>query len=69
VCEPEVFAMTPATPPFSLMGDVFAPIAARGVPLYGYVHNGFFRTVDDLSGYEAVRKEFATTPPALNYLR
>jgi NDP-sugar pyrophosphorylase family protein len=68
VCEPEVFAMTPTTPPFSLMGDVFAPIAARGVPLYGYVHSGFFRTVDDLSGYEAVRQEFAATPPALNYL-
>ena len=69
VCEPEVFTMTPATPPFSLMGDVFAPIAARGVPLYGYVHRGFFRTVDDLSGYEAVRKEFAASPPALDYFR
>jgi NDP-sugar pyrophosphorylase family protein len=69
VCEPEVFAMTPRTPPFSLMGDLFAPIAARGVPLYGHVHRGFFRTVDDLSGYAAVRKEFAATPPALDYLR
>lgn len=69
VCEPEVFAMTPAAPPFSLMGDVFAPIAARGVPLYGYEHRGFFRTVDDLSGYEAVREEFAASPPALDYLR
>ena len=69
VCEPEVFAMTPATPPFSLMGDVFAPIAARGVALYGYVHRGFFRTVDDLAGYDAVRREFAATPPALDYLR
>ncbi len=69
VCEPEVFAMTPVTPPFSLMGDVFAPIAARGVPLYGHVHHGFFRTVDDLSGYETVRNEFAATPPALDYLR
>jgi len=69
VCEPEVFAMTPATPPFSLMGDVFSPIAARGVPLYGYVHRGFFRTVDDLAGYDSVRQEFAATPPALDYLR
>ena len=69
VCEPEVFAMTPATPPFSLMGDLFAPIAACGVPLYGYVHRGFFRTVDDLTGYEAVRNEFAIAPPPFDYLR
>ena len=69
VCEPEVFAMTPAAPPFSLMGDLFAPIAARGVPLFGYVHRGFFRTVDDLAGYEAVRREFAAAPPPLAFLR
>jgi NDP-sugar pyrophosphorylase family protein len=69
VCEPEVFAMTPAAPPFSLMGDLFAPIAARGVPLYGYVHRGYFRTVDDLAGYAAVRDEIATAPPPLAYLR
>jgi NDP-sugar pyrophosphorylase family protein len=69
VCEPEVFAMTPAAPPFSLMGDLFAPIVARGVPLFGYVHRGFFRTVDDLAGYEAVRKEFVTAPPPLDFLR
>jgi mannose-1-phosphate guanylyltransferase/phosphomannomutase len=69
VCGPEVFGMTPPTPPFSLMGDLFAPIAARGVPLYGYVHRGFFRTIDDLVGYEAVCEEFAATPPPLDYLR
>lgn len=68
VCEPEVFSMTPAAPPFSLMGDLFAPIAARGVPLYGYVHRGFFRTVDDLAGYQAVCTEFAAVPPLLGYL-
>jgi NDP-sugar pyrophosphorylase family protein len=68
VCEPEVFAMTPPAPPFSLMGDLFAPIAARGVPLFGYVHRGFFRTVDDLPGYEAVRDEFASAPPPLDFL-
>jgi len=69
VCEPEIFAMTPAAPPFSLMGDLFAPIAARGVPLFGYVHRGFFRTVDDLAGYEELRREFAAAPPPLDYLR
>ena len=69
VCGPQVFAMMPAAPPFSLMGDLFAPIAARGVPLFGYVHRGFFRTVDDLAGYAAVRREFAANPPPLAYLR
>ncbi len=69
VCEPEVFSMMPATLPFSLMGDVFAPIAARGVALYGYVHGGFFRTVDDLAGYAALRQEFAAAAPPLAYLR
>ena len=68
VCEPQVFTMTPPAPPFSLMGDLFAPIAARGVPLYGYVHRGFFRTIDDLAGYEAVRNEFAGARPPLDYL-
>jgi mannose-1-phosphate guanylyltransferase/phosphomannomutase len=69
ICEPEVFTMTPVKPPFSLMGDLFAPIAARGVPLFGYIQSGFFRTIDDLAGYEAVRHEFGTTPPPLDYLR
>jgi mannose-1-phosphate guanylyltransferase len=69
VCEPAVFTMTPATPPFSLMGDLFAPIGAQGVPLYGYIHRGFFRTVDDLAGYDAVRNEFAAATPPLDYLR
>jgi NDP-sugar pyrophosphorylase family protein len=68
VCEPAVLGMLPPTPPFSLMGDVFAPIAARGLPLCGYVDNSFFRTVDDLASYAALRAEFAATPPPLAYL-
>ncbi len=68
VCEPAVLGMLPPTPPFSLMGDVFAPIAARGMPLCGYVDNSFFRTVDDLASYAALRAEFAATPPPLAYL-
>jgi NDP-sugar pyrophosphorylase family protein len=69
ICEPEALAMTPAALPFSLMGDFFAPLVARGVPQFGYVHRGFFRTVDDLQGYEAVRREFASAPPPLAFLR
>lgn len=68
VCEPTVLEMLPETPPFSLMGDLFARIAARGLPLCGYVDRSFFRTVDDLASYEALRAEFATSPPPLAYL-
>jgi NDP-sugar pyrophosphorylase family protein len=68
ICEPDVFTMMPTAPPFSLMADLFAPIAARGVPLMGYVHRGLFRTVDDLAGYETLRAEFAAAPPRLGYL-
>ncbi len=68
VCEPEVLAMTPAAPPFSLMTQVFAPALARGAALYGFVQRGYFRTVDDLAGYEALRAELAAAPPPLGYL-
>lgn len=68
VCEPAIFDMVPTTPPFSLMADLFAPVAARGLPLAGFVHDGFFRTVDDRPGYEALRAEFAASPPSLAYL-
>ena len=68
VCEPAILEMLPKTPPFSLMGGLFAPIAAQGLPLSGYVDRSFFRTVDDLASYEALRDEFAASPPRLAYL-
>jgi NDP-sugar pyrophosphorylase family protein len=69
LCEPSVFElMPPLPPPFSLMGDLFAPLLARGQPIYGYVHRGFFRTVDDLKSLEALRAEFAPSPPRLPFL-
>ncbi len=68
VCEPAVFDLISKSPPFSLMGDLFAPMVAQGVPLCGYVHRGYFRTVDDLQSYEHLRAEFATAPPSLDYL-
>ncbi|MGA2409707.1 MAG: NDP-sugar synthase [Candidatus Binataceae bacterium] len=67
-CEPGVCSMIKRPPPFSLMGDLFAPLLAQNTPLYGYVHDGFFRTVDDRAGYEDVRAEFGATPPRLRYL-
>jgi NDP-sugar pyrophosphorylase family protein len=69
VCEGRACAMASAAPPFTLMGDLFAPLAARGVPLYGYVHRGMFRTVDDRAGYDRLCAEFAAAPLPLAYLR
>lgn len=69
ICEPSAIALAPKTPPFSLMGDLFAPILSQGGPLFGHVDASFFRTIDDLRGYEAARAEFASTPPPLDYLR
>ena len=69
IAEPAVCAAAPATPPFSLMSDLFAPIIARGMPVYGYAHRGTFRTVDDRAGYDRLCAEFASAPPQFAYLR
>lgn len=65
VAEPQVFEMIPASPPWGLMTGLIAPMVARGLPVFGYVHRGLFRTVNDVASYEALRKEFATSPPPL----
>ncbi|HEV3115379.1 MAG TPA: NDP-sugar synthase [Candidatus Binataceae bacterium] len=65
ICEPKVYDMMPPAPPFSSMKDLFAPIIARGQPLFGYVHRGRFYTVDDLATYENLKREFAANPPGL----
>jgi NDP-sugar pyrophosphorylase family protein len=62
ICEPQVFDLMPPAPPFSSMKDIFAPMVARGMPLFGFVHKGLFRTVDDLPTYENLRQEFAAHP-------
>jgi len=69
LCEPAVFGMMPPiAPPFSLMGDLFAPLLARGAVIFGQLHRGWFRTVDDLKSLEALRAEFARRPPHLPFL-
>jgi NDP-sugar pyrophosphorylase family protein len=50
------------------MGDLFAPLLAQGHAMFGQVHRGFFRTVDDLRSLEALRAEFAAAPPRLPFL-
>jgi mannose-1-phosphate guanylyltransferase len=68
ICEPGLLEMMPAEPPFSLIADVLAPMVSQALPLFGYVHEGFFRTVDDLRAYEQLRVEFPASPPPLPYL-
>jgi mannose-1-phosphate guanylyltransferase len=68
ICEPTLYEMMPSSAPFSSMKDLFAPLIPRGLPLFGYVHRGWFRTVDDLATYENLRREFATNPPPLGIL-
>jgi NDP-sugar pyrophosphorylase family protein len=65
ICDPKVYEAMPPAGPFSSMKDLFAPLLARGLPLYGYVHRGLFRTVDDLATYENLKREFAAAPPEL----
>jgi NDP-sugar pyrophosphorylase family protein len=68
ICEPAVFDMMPAAPPFSLIANVLAPMVTQQLPVFGHVHEGFFRTVDDLEGYEQLRAEFIASPPRLRYV-
>jgi NDP-sugar pyrophosphorylase family protein len=58
VAEPAVLDLIPPNPPWSLMHGLFAPMVANALPVFGFVHRGLFRTVDDLKSYEALRQEF-----------
>ena len=68
VAEPAVLGMIPATPPWSLMTGLFAPMVASGLAVFGRVHRGYFRTIDDLQSYDALKAEFASSPPPKNLL-
>jgi len=63
VAEPAVLKLIPPNPPWSLMNGLFAPMVARAQPVFGYVHTGYFRTMDDLKSYDALKAEFAASPP------
>jgi NDP-sugar pyrophosphorylase family protein len=68
LCEPAAFKLMPSSLPFSLTADLLAPMVAQGFLVFGYLHAGFFRTVDDLKSLEALRSEFAAAPPHLPFL-
>jgi NDP-sugar pyrophosphorylase family protein len=63
VAECAVLDLLPPNPPWSLMEGLFAPMVARAQPVFGYVHAGYFRTMDDLKSYDALKAEFASSPP------
>jgi NDP-sugar pyrophosphorylase family protein len=63
VAEPSVFDLMPPAAPWSLMTGLFAPMVANGLPVFAHVHRGYFRTIDDLQSYEALKTEFASSPP------
>jgi NDP-sugar pyrophosphorylase family protein len=68
VMEPAIFDLIPKSTPWPLFSGLFGPMVAQQLPVYGYVHRGFFRTVDDLKAYEALRREFDRSPPAFEHL-
>lgn len=63
IAETAVLDLVPQKTPWSLMEGLFAPMVARGRPVFGFVHTGYFRTIDDLKSYDALKAEFASSPP------
>jgi mannose-1-phosphate guanylyltransferase len=58
VAEPAVLELIPPKTPWSLMPGLFAPMVADAKPVFGYVHTGSFRTIDDLKSYDAMKENF-----------
>ena len=68
ILEPVIFDLIPRATPWALFSGLLGPMVANDLPVYGFVHRGFFRTVDDLKVYEALRREFATAAPKFQHL-
>jgi NDP-sugar pyrophosphorylase family protein len=68
VLEPAIFDLIPKLPPWALFTGLLGPMVANGLPVFGYVHRGLFRTVDDLKAYESLRTEFELSPPQFEHL-
>jgi NDP-sugar pyrophosphorylase family protein len=62
IAEPAVLNLIPPRTPWSLMPGLFAPMVTNAQPVFGYVHSGYFRTMDDLKSYDALKAEFASSP-------
>lgn len=68
VLEPAIFELIPKAPPWALFTGLLGPMVANRLPVFGYVHDGYFRTVDDLKAYEALRRELEISPPSFKHL-
>ncbi|MGA9725316.1 MAG: NDP-sugar synthase [Candidatus Binatus sp.] len=63
VADSAVLDLIPPSPPWSIMAGLFAPMVAKGMPVFGYVHRGYFRTMDDLKSYDALKAELVSSLP------
>ena len=68
VLEPAIFDLIPKSLPWALFTGLFGPMVASRLPVFGYVHGGYFSTVDDLKAYESLQREFVASPPHFNHL-
>jgi mannose-1-phosphate guanylyltransferase/phosphomannomutase len=51
VLEPEIFHYIPANQPFFFAQDLFPLLLEEGLPVYGYVHSGYWQDIGDLRQY------------------
>jgi len=68
VLESAIFDLIPQTSPWALFTGLLGPMVSNRLPVFGYVHRGFFRTVDDLNTYESLHREFEVSPPRFKHL-
>ena len=68
ILEPQVLDLIPHAPPWSIMNGLIGPMVRDGLPVFGAIHRGLMRTIDDLQTYEKVRTEFESNPPPLRFL-
>lgn len=58
VLEPEIFYYIPADRPFYFAQDLFPLLLQEGVPIYGYVHEGYWQDIGDLRQYLLSHHDF-----------
>lgn len=57
ICEPEVLNFVPDDKPYDFSQDLFPQLLENGVPLYGYVADGYWCDVGNLDQYMAVHRD------------
>jgi mannose-1-phosphate guanylyltransferase / phosphomannomutase len=51
ILEPEIFKYIPEDQPFFFAMDLFPLLLRKGLPLYGFVHEGYWQDIGDLRQY------------------